>query len=129
MAERPSCPRCGSELPAHAPQGLCPRCLLRQELDGDSRGLSQSGEVGATPEPSRSPGVLETIARSIGPVPRVLLRDTAPGEEPGPIVRPSGADAANPSVRYRIDGEIARGGMGAVLKGLPLPRCYFFDLR
>ena len=27
------------------------------------------------------------------------------------------ADDADPSIRYRIDGEIARGGMGAVLKG------------
>ena len=49
-------------------------------------------------------------------MPRVLLRDTGPGETPGPIVRPDGDDA-NRSTRYRIDGEIARGGMGAVLKG------------
>ena len=62
------------------------------------------------------PGVLDTIAQSIGPVPRVLLRDTAPGETPGPIVRPDATDA-DTSIRYRIDGEIARGGMGAVLKG------------
>jgi hypothetical protein len=46
----------------------------------------------------------------------VLLRDTAPGETPGPVVRPDATDA-DPSIRYRIDGEIARGGMGAVLKG------------
>src|SRR5262249_60352217 len=54
---------------------------------------------------------------SSGPVRRILPRASAPGEEPGPSVRPSGADAANPAVRSRIDGEIARGGMGAVLKG------------
>jgi serine/threonine-protein kinase len=62
------------------------------------------------------PGVLDTISQSIGPVPRVLLRDTAPGETPGPIVRLDG-NGAGSSIRYRIDGEIARGGMGAVLKG------------
>src|SRR5262249_27573600 len=62
------------------------------------------------------PGVLATIAQSIGPVPRVLLRDTGPGEVPGPIVRPDGQDDDS-STRYRIDGEIARGGMGVVLKG------------
>src|SRR5262249_4000318 len=45
-----------------------------------------------------------------------LLRDTAPGETPGPIVRPD-ANGGESSIRYRIDGEIARGGMGAVLKG------------
>src|SRR5262249_30290767 len=60
---------------------------------------------------------LEMIAASIGPVPRVLLRDTAPGEPPGPVVRPSGPGDDDRSIRYRIDGEIARGGMGAVLKG------------
>jgi hypothetical protein len=59
-------------------------------------------------------GVQDTIARSIGPAPRVLLRDTAPDETPGPIVRPTEADACA-STRYRIDGEIARGGMGVVL--------------
>jgi serine/threonine-protein kinase len=62
------------------------------------------------------PGVLDTIAQSIGAVPRVLLRDTAPGENPGPIVRTDG-NGTDASIRYRIDGEIARGGMGAVLKG------------
>ena len=50
-------------------------------------------------------------------MPRVLLRDTAPGEEPGPLIRPAGGDDADSTPRYRIDGEIARGGMGAVLKG------------
>ena len=47
----------------------------------------------------------------------MLLRDTTLGEEPGPIVRNPDADDADTSIRYRIDGEIARGGMGAVLKG------------
>ena len=52
--------------------------------------------------------------RNIGPVPHVLLRDTDGGPEP-PLLRPNpGADAG---LRYRIDGEIARGGMGSVLKG------------
>jgi serine/threonine-protein kinase len=60
--------------------------------------------------------VLETIAQTLGPVPRVLLRDTGPGEPAGPVVRPDAAPADD-SIRYRIDGEIARGGMGAVLKG------------
>ena len=28
MADARTCPDCGSELPARAPEGLCPRCLL-----------------------------------------------------------------------------------------------------
>ena len=32
MADHNCCPTCGSELPANAPLGLCPACLLRQGL-------------------------------------------------------------------------------------------------
>ena len=59
--------------------------------------------------------MVETIGATIGGVPRVLLRDTAVGEEPSPIIRPLNGNET--STRYRIDGEIARGGMGAILKG------------
>jgi serine/threonine-protein kinase len=76
--------------------------------------LSLSGRGPAVTVDLR-PSVLETIAESVGPVPRVLLRDTAPGEAHGPVLR--SAPEADPSIRYRIDGEIARGGMGCVLKG------------
>ncbi len=118
MNQPDRCPECGAERSA----GICPRCLIRLGIDGAGAGrLRPSSPVsptGRTGGETTAPGVLDSIAASIGPVPRVLLRDTAPGEEPGPIVRPQGgADAADPSIRYRIDGEIARGGMGAILKG------------
>jgi len=29
MSEENQCPQCGASLPAHAPQGLCPGCLLK----------------------------------------------------------------------------------------------------
>ena len=108
MTRPDRCPDCGAERPA----GICPRCLIRLGIDGPGSapsGRSLPGETTAT-------GVLEALAASIGPIPRVLLRDTAPGEQPGPIVRPGGA-ADDSGIRYRIDGEIARGGMGAILKG------------
>jgi tRNA A-37 threonylcarbamoyl transferase component Bud32 len=39
MAETNRCPKCGAELPADAPAGLCPECLFKQSLEaGDSRG-------------------------------------------------------------------------------------------
>ena len=105
------CPDCGAAVPADAPRGLCPQCLLKAALLGPWADASAAiGEFETS-----DAGVLDTIAQSIGTVPRVLLRDTGPGEAPGPIVRLSG-DAGG-SIRYRIDGEIARGGMGAVLKG------------
>ena len=32
MTEKRTCQECGAELPANAPQGLCPRCLARMGL-------------------------------------------------------------------------------------------------
>jgi hypothetical protein len=52
------------------------------------------------------PERIATIAQTVGLVPRVLLRDTAPGESPRPILRPDVHDAVA-WIRYRIDGEIA----------------------
>jgi eukaryotic-like serine/threonine-protein kinase len=83
----------------------------------DREPSSDSIESGPGPSATVGASVLETVARAIGSAPRVLLRDTGPGEEPGPVVRPAGADGLDRSTRYRIDGEIARGGMGVVLKG------------
>ena len=113
MGPERTCPDCGKSLPADAPRGLCPECLMGAALSRRSSGGSATSG-GSAPAGAC---VLDTIAQGIGPVPRVLLRDTAPGEEPGPMVRKPDADDADTSIRYRIDGEIARGGMGAVLKG------------
>jgi serine/threonine-protein kinase len=116
MTQPDRCPECGAE--RHA--GICPRCLIRLGIDGsgpDRSGRSSPGDpTGLAGGEPTAAGVMETLAASIGPVPRVLLRDTAPGEAPGPIVRP-GCAADHSGIRYRIDGEIARGGMGTVLKG------------
>jgi eukaryotic-like serine/threonine-protein kinase len=114
-----SCLRCQSKLPAGSAQDLCPDCLLRAEHDGDAPSRYRSGEIGATVNLAGPPGVLETIVADGGPAPRVLLRDTDPDAEP-PLHRPGSAEMPAPkdrSARLRILGEIARGGMGAVLKG------------
>ncbi len=63
---------------------------------------------------------MTSLAESLGGIPRVLLRDTDPGTGPGPIVQPGSSEMpgdAERSARLLIFGEIARGGMGAILKG------------
>lgn len=62
--------------------------------------------------------VLRSLRNTLAEVPRVSLREAE--EEGGdPVVRPSSPEIPqHPSEsRYRIDGEIARGGMGAILRG------------
>ncbi len=64
----------------------------------------------------------DTLATGLGGLPRVLLRDTdADGDAPsGPPTRPGSTEMpapANAPRRLQLLGEIARGGMGAILKG------------
>ena len=121
MTGRLKCQDCGGELTG--PRGHCPRCLFKAGLEGESLSLGAGGEVGVTmtmgpPEFSGGASTLEALTASIGLVPRVLLRDTDSGTEPP---TGSGTDPmstpADHAGRLQLFGEIARGGMGAVLKG------------
>jgi serine/threonine protein kinase len=38
MVAHEICPRCGADLPADAPEGLCPECLLRQSVEAPDAG-------------------------------------------------------------------------------------------
>src|SRR5262245_30744756 len=119
MTSTDRCPTCGAAQPANAPKGSCPACLMRLGLGSPALSLSHPGQVGAPISfgaSSGKEGVLEALAATVGPMPCVLLRDTDAGFEP-PVVRPGKEAGAGSSVRYRIDGEIACGGMGTVLKG------------
>ena len=53
MADARRCPNCQAELPAGAPEGLCPKCLLGQGLEGGTRGDSAVEPAETTPH---SPG-------------------------------------------------------------------------
>ena len=63
--------------------------------------------------------MLDSIAATIGPVPaRPAPRHRRRATEPAPLVQPSSPrDARAGPGRLQLFGEIARGGMGAVLKG------------
>ncbi len=119
MAPDVRCPDCGAE----CPRGFCPRCLIRLGLDGPGLDPLREDDLASTLAPGPPDiraGALETLAATIGPVPRVLLRDVGPDEERPPLVRPTSAEIPGPAdlpAKLQLFGEIARGGMGAVLKG------------
>jgi serine/threonine-protein kinase len=75
---------------------------------------------GSTSGSSRSTSLMTTLDLDLDPagMPQVLLRE--PSDEPEPLTKPRSTemphDGAGPS-RYQLQGEIARGGMGAILKG------------
>ena len=65
---------------------------------------------------SANHSVLKKLDQTID-VPRIALRD-ATEEADGPIVRPSSPEVPdrNSDSRYQLQGEIARGGMGAIIR-------------
>ena len=40
MSETKACPQCGAELPADAPAGICPKCLMQAGLASEKDGGS-----------------------------------------------------------------------------------------
>src|SRR5438105_13010012 len=62
--------------------------------------------------------VLHALGQKLPRVPRVMLRDEAKSDE-SVVVQPQSSEmpTAKSNSRYQIHGEIARGGMGAILKG------------
>jgi eukaryotic-like serine/threonine-protein kinase len=104
-----ACPICGEALQAN----VCSRC--------GHEGTHPAAADFTDSDVFRHPGqVLATLAYSIGPVPRVLLRDTAEGATESRVIKANSTElptAADRSDRVQLLGEIARGGMGVVLKG------------
>jgi serine/threonine protein kinase len=51
MSQPKACPKCGGAIPAEAPQGLCPKCLLLQASLGTEAGQGASAKAAAPPSP------------------------------------------------------------------------------
>ncbi len=124
MADVDRCNRCGNLLPSDATEGICTACTLVAGLAPGSEPTTAAGSPGENVtfsfEPAQPGQVLESLARSMGTIPRVLLPDTAAGETELAITQPSSDEMPAPAERggrYQLFGEIARGGMGAVIKG------------
>jgi hypothetical protein len=85
MANKRCCPRCGKPLPPDVPTGTCPACLLRDGLATEAQSLplgdSNDADVALGFEPTAPGRVLDSLAHSIGSIPRVLLPDTAPDDQ------------------------------------------------
>src|SRR5262245_14311009 len=129
MTGAESCPDCGARLPAAAPAGLCPLCLLRlgAALSADLAGEIGSGASTDAPELARgktvavaSPDAATTRDVAIGAVARIHLRDAPDAAR---LVRPGSPempDLPGQPSRYQLVGELARGGMGAIFQGRDL---------
>lgn len=95
---------------------------LEQTLDANKTGLDAGfsatfGAEAAVVVGSANHSVLKSLGKQLGTVSSVTLRD-APGER-DKAVRPSSTEtpSGQNDSRYQMLGEIARGGMGAIIKG------------
>jgi serine/threonine protein kinase len=92
------CPNCGATLPADAPAGLCPVCLLKTKPPGTS------------PDEGTSGGPAPTI--TVKPMPQRASAEPASTL----TISPAAFERVHYFGDYELLEEIARGGMGVVYK-------------
>jgi serine/threonine protein kinase/WD40 repeat protein/tetratricopeptide (TPR) repeat protein len=101
----------------HLDETILPDAASQNRFEALKGGLAAAFAEGeAVVVGSAGHSVLTSLGQ-VTPVPRVALRD-APGDA-GPVVRPKSPEMPKKESdsRFQLQGEIARGGMGAILKG------------
>jgi serine/threonine-protein kinase len=131
MEDGDRCRVCGEKLPADAPAGLCPACLVRAgvavgapaEGEQELRDVPDATAVLTSPTSlatTSAPGALARLAQTVADIPRVHLREAEPFAGSRPVVPTSSAEIPGRSDRFarlQLLGEVARGGMGVIIKG------------
>ena len=74
MSQIRTCPKCAAELPAQAPSGLCPKCLLQAALD-DRPGKEERGRDSSEAQPAPPRFVLPTPAELSACFPQLEVLD------------------------------------------------------
>ena len=79
-------------------------------------GFRAAGDEARRDDPPPAPSVIDRIGKVTGSRPKVSLRDA---EEEGqtPMLKPLGPQVARDAGKYVVQGELGRGGVGAVHKG------------
>ena len=117
MAGLNECPECGNTLPIDSPQGLCPRCLLNRGLENED--FEAFELVSVLPWNSRS-SVATGLAVNGEQNSHRSPHETQPGcdlADSSLFVASEFSRTPGAANRYQLFGEIARGGMGAILRG------------
>jgi len=64
MNQTPSCPKCGAPLPADAPAGLCPKCLVQAGFESENQSQPEPERTAASPNSSGfTPPEVEELAK------------------------------------------------------------------